>query len=293
MPFGYSVCACASVCAPIAVFLCVCSCVCVCQVKEEEGFLVEVSLEGRVASRAFLSVAVVVNPASTSPPHPPPPSPPQDPLPSNVCMHTKCCCSLLALTWPLQKPFILSSSLVLLCSSSSLLLSFSPPLFMFSPPHHLLPLLLLLQLFISLSPSHSSPLAVSDPFKIFESVFGGGGGGSGDSAFNFFGGGGGGGNPFQGAGGGRQRQQQQQQRAPRPSLYKDVPFVKELGRTDFKRTVGKEFRGNTTWLLHLYSPDCPHCQAMVPDITRLAKALRGVVSVGVVNCAAEEKICSG
>lgn len=144
----------------------------------------------------------------------------------------------------------------------------------------------------------SLPHAVSDPFKIFESVFGsfGGGGGGGESegagGFPFGGGQGfpGGGQGFPGGGGGGRRGRQQ---PPAASLYANTPHIRELHKGDFKSVVGKASRGNATWILELYSPNCQHCVQLVPVLTKIADTLQGVVSVATVNCDADPAICTG
>lgn len=126
-----------------------------------------------------------------------------------------------------------------------------------------------------------------DPFKIFEQFFGGGGmgGGGGGGGGRRAGGGGmgrgGSGGGMGGGGGGAS------------DLYSDAEGrdVLKLTAATFKRTVGKEARGNKVFLLEFYSPSCGHCVRLAPTIGKLATALKGAVGVATVNCASEPKIC--
>jgi DnaJ-class molecular chaperone len=84
----------------------------------------------------------------------------------------------------------------------------------------------------------------SDPFKVFEQVFG--------SGFRFGAGtrpGGGGGFPTQGMEGGHA--------PPRQGMYSPKSPVTSLTTQTFNKAVGKSHRGSRVWLVQFYSPTCP------------------------------------
>ncbi|KOS18346.1 Uncharacterized protein ESCO_003043 [Escovopsis weberi] len=45
------------------------------------------------------------------------------------------------------------------------------------------------------------------------------------------------------------------------------------------------------WLIKFFAPWCPHCQAMAPTWDQLAKAMRGKLNIGEVDCEARPKLC--
>jgi len=65
--------------------------------------------------------------------------------------------------------------------------------------------------------------------------------------------------------------------------------VVELTPKNFQKEV---LGSDAVWLVEFYAPWCGHCQRLVPDYTKAAKALKGVVKVGAVN-ADEHKSLGG
>jgi len=56
--------------------------------------------------------------------------------------------------------------------------------------------------------------------------------------------------------------------------------VVELTPANFNKEV---LKSDSVWMIEFYAPWCGHCQRLVPDYTKAAKALKGVVKVGAVN----------
>lgn len=56
--------------------------------------------------------------------------------------------------------------------------------------------------------------------------------------------------------------------------------VVELNDSNFNRLV---IQSDEIWVVEFYAPWCGHCQQLVPEYTKLASALKGVVKVGAVN----------
>jgi len=80
---------------------------------------------------------------------------------------------------------------------------------------------------------------------------------------------------------------------PPPDLYdgEEAKDVVKLGGANFKATVGRAARGNTVIILEFYSPGCGHCRNLAPTLATLATSLRGIVTVGVVNCETQRRVC--
>jgi protein disulfide-isomerase A6 len=128
--------------------------------------------------------------------------------------------------------------------------------------------------------------------------FGGGGGGGPFGQFFNMGGHPGGGHPGRGGHPGGHPGHPGPRRGPPPDLYgphvadEGAKDVVKLTRGNFKSIAGKEARGSKIVLLEFYSPQCGHCQRLAPAIMKVAHALKGAVTVAVVNCEAEQKICA-
>lgn len=128
-----------------------------------------------------------------------------------------------------------------------------------------------------------------DPFEIFNAFFGGGGGGGGmpggggmgGMRFGGMGGMGGGfpgGGMGGGMGGGRGRGGGGGGGA---GLYDDDPAVATLTSSDLPPPPGSKLT-----VAELYAPWCGHCRELAPKWKKAAAALKGVATVGAVNCAA-------
>jgi len=66
---------------------------------------------------------------------------------------------------------------------------------------------------------------------------------------------------------------------PALSLYSGNDVI-DLTPKNFDKEV---LKSDEVWMVEFYAPWCGHCQRLVPDYTKAAKALKGVVKVGAVN----------
>ncbi|KAK7868099.1 hypothetical protein R5R35_005546 [Gryllus longicercus] len=73
------------------------------------------------------------------------------------------------------------------------------------------------------------------------------------------------------------------------ALYPSSSDVVELSPANFDRLV---IQSDAVWIVEFYAPWCGHCQQLVPEYSKAATALRGVVKVGAVN-ADEHKSLGG
>ncbi|XP_034668017.1 protein disulfide-isomerase A6 homolog [Drosophila subobscura] len=64
------------------------------------------------------------------------------------------------------------------------------------------------------------------------------------------------------------------------AFYAPSDGVVELTPSNFDREV---LQDDAVWIVEFYAPWCGHCQSLVPEYKKLAKALKGVVKVGSVN----------
>ncbi|XP_030756233.1 protein disulfide-isomerase A6 homolog isoform X2 [Sitophilus oryzae] len=64
------------------------------------------------------------------------------------------------------------------------------------------------------------------------------------------------------------------------ALYTSRGNVIELTPANFDNLV---IKGDEVWIVEFFAPWCGHCQNLVPDYTKAANALKGVVKVGAVN----------
>ena len=63
--------------------------------------------------------------------------------------------------------------------------------------------------------------------------------------------------------------------APSMAMYAGTNVV-ELDPKNFQKEV---IKSDSVWIVEFYAPWCGHCQRLVPDYTKAAKALKGVVKV--------------
>jgi len=63
------------------------------------------------------------------------------------------------------------------------------------------------------------------------------------------------------------------------ALYSGGDVI-DLTPSNFDKQV---LKSDSVWIVEFYAPWCGHCQRLVPDYTKAAKALKGVVKVGAVN----------
>ncbi|XP_060658294.1 protein disulfide-isomerase A6 homolog [Drosophila sulfurigaster albostrigata] len=64
------------------------------------------------------------------------------------------------------------------------------------------------------------------------------------------------------------------------AFYSPSDGVVELTPTNFDRLVTQD---DAIWVVEFFAPWCGHCQSLVPEYKKLAKALKGVIKVGSVN----------
>lgn len=64
------------------------------------------------------------------------------------------------------------------------------------------------------------------------------------------------------------------------ALYPSRGNVVELTPSNFDNLV---IRGDEIWIVEFFAPWCGHCQNLVPEYTKAANALKGIVKVGAVN----------
>ncbi|EFA11123.2 protein disulfide-isomerase A6 homolog [Tribolium castaneum] len=63
------------------------------------------------------------------------------------------------------------------------------------------------------------------------------------------------------------------------ALYPSSSNVIDLTTSNFDKVL----KGDEVWIVEFFAPWCGHCQALVPEYTKAAAALKGVVKVGAVN----------
>ncbi|XP_057664264.1 protein disulfide-isomerase A6 homolog [Diorhabda carinulata] len=64
------------------------------------------------------------------------------------------------------------------------------------------------------------------------------------------------------------------------ALYSNVNHVADLNPNNFENLVVKS---DEVWVVQFYAPWCSFCQNFVPEFTKLANVLRGIIKVGAVN----------
>ncbi|CAH1153384.1 unnamed protein product [Phaedon cochleariae] len=64
------------------------------------------------------------------------------------------------------------------------------------------------------------------------------------------------------------------------ALYPSSGSVVELTPSNFDKLV---IKGDEIWIVEFFAPWCGHCQSLVPEYTKAANALKGVVRVGAVD----------
>ncbi|XP_066247217.1 protein disulfide-isomerase A6 homolog [Euwallacea similis] len=64
------------------------------------------------------------------------------------------------------------------------------------------------------------------------------------------------------------------------ALYPSRSNVVELTPSNFDSQV---IRGDEIWIVEFFAPWCGHCQSLVPEYTKAANALKGIIKVGAVN----------
>jgi len=72
------------------------------------------------------------------------------------------------------------------------------------------------------------------------------------------------------------------------ALYDRKSAVVDLNPNNFDNRV-KDSDG--IWVVEFYAPWCGHCKNLVPEYQKAAKALKGIVGVGAVNCDEHKQLC--
>lgn len=66
-------------------------------------------------------------------------------------------------------------------------------------------------------------------------------------------------------------------------LLKDYKLIGENSKNPFLKLINPAFRNKDGYIIY-YSPTCPHCVNFAPTVSKLAKQLKGKMSVGTVDC---------
>uniref|UniRef100_A0A1A9VCD0 Protein disulfide-isomerase A6 homolog n=1 Tax=Glossina austeni TaxID=7395 RepID=A0A1A9VCD0_GLOAU len=64
------------------------------------------------------------------------------------------------------------------------------------------------------------------------------------------------------------------------AFYSSSDAITDLNPTNFDRLV---LQDEAIWVVEFYAPWCGHCQSLVPEYKKVAKALKGIIKVGSVN----------
>jgi len=73
------------------------------------------------------------------------------------------------------------------------------------------------------------------------------------------------------------------------AMYSSSSDVVSLTSTNFDRLVKG---GDAVWIVEFYAPWCGHCKQLVPEYSKAATALKGVVKVGGVNADEDKSLAS-
>ncbi|CAB3373415.1 Hypothetical predicted protein [Cloeon dipterum] len=73
------------------------------------------------------------------------------------------------------------------------------------------------------------------------------------------------------------------------ALYPSSSEVVELTPSNFDKLV---VQSDDVWIVEFFAPWCGHCQSLVPEYSKAAKALKGVVKVGAVDADAHKSLGS-
>ena len=72
------------------------------------------------------------------------------------------------------------------------------------------------------------------------------------------------------------------------ALYSKSSGVVDLSPNNFDNRV-KDSEG--VWIVEFYAPWCGHCQKLAPEYQKAAKALKGIIGVGAVDCDQHKSLC--
>jgi protein disulfide-isomerase A6 len=72
------------------------------------------------------------------------------------------------------------------------------------------------------------------------------------------------------------------------ALYSKGDAVVELNPNNFDNRV-KDSDG--VWIVEFYAPWCGHCKTLAPEYQKAAKALKGIIGVGAIDCDQHKSLC--
>jgi len=72
------------------------------------------------------------------------------------------------------------------------------------------------------------------------------------------------------------------------ALYSKGDAVVELTESNFDKQVKNS---DGIWVVEFYAPWCGHCKSLAPEYKKAAKALKGLIGVGAVDCDVHKSIC--
>ena len=72
------------------------------------------------------------------------------------------------------------------------------------------------------------------------------------------------------------------------ALYSKSSGVVDLNPNNFEsRVVDSE----GVWVVEFYAPWCGHCKSFAPEYQKAAKALKGIIGVGAIDCDQHKSLC--
>lgn len=71
------------------------------------------------------------------------------------------------------------------------------------------------------------------------------------------------------------------------ALYDKSSPVVELTASNFQKSV---IQDDSIWVVEFYAPWCGHCKNLVPEYTKAAAALKGLVKVGAVDMTQHQSV---
>ena len=72
------------------------------------------------------------------------------------------------------------------------------------------------------------------------------------------------------------------------ALYNKNSGVVDLNPNNFENRV---VDGEGVWVVEFYAPWCGHCKNLAPEYQKAAKALKGIIGVGAVDCDEHKSLC--
>ena len=72
------------------------------------------------------------------------------------------------------------------------------------------------------------------------------------------------------------------------ALYSKSSGVVDLNPNNFENRVTDS---DGVWVVEFYAPWCGHCKSFAPEYQKAAKALKGIIGVGAVDCDQHKSLC--